>query len=149
MTGFGWFVDNLWPVSIGVYHGPLSFPLIKPADAQWLNAGLILTPVTTEFGFRGPFLPLSQNIGLFCGAIIFGLGSDIWGRRISFNTTLLIVGVFATAAAGSPDYQLLCTFAAIWSIGVGGNLPVDSAIFIEYLPGSHQYLLTVLSIWWA
>jgi hypothetical protein len=28
-------------------------------------------------------------------------------------------------------------------------LPVDSAIFLEFLPGSHQYLLTVLSIDWA
>lgn len=32
---------------------------------------------------------------------------------------------------------------------MGGNLPVDSAIFLEFLPGSHQYLLTVLSIDWA
>lgn len=39
--------------------------------------------------------------------------------------------------------------AAFWSFGVGGNLPVDSAIFLEFLPGSHQYLLTVLSIDWA
>jgi hypothetical protein len=39
--------------------------------------------------------------------------------------------------------------AAIWSIGVGGNLPVDSAVFLEFIPASHQYLLTVLSIWWA
>ena len=32
---------------------------------------------------------------------------------------------------------------------MGGNLPVDSAVFLEFLPGSHQYLLTVLSIFWA
>ena len=32
---------------------------------------------------------------------------------------------------------------------MGGNLPVDSAIFLEFLPASHQYLLTVLSIDWA
>jgi len=55
----------------------------------------------------------------------------------------------------------------MWSIGVGGNLPVDSAVFlgrwslpnfireheihvvVEFVPASHQYLLTVLSIWWA
>lgn len=37
----------------------------------------------------------------------------------------------------------------IWNSQVGGNLPVDSAIFLEFLPGTHQYLLTVLSIWWA
>ncbi len=28
-------------------------------------------------------------------------------------------------------------------------MPVDSAIFLEFLPGSHQYLLTVLSVFWA
>jgi hypothetical protein len=26
---------------------------------------------------------------------------------------------------------------------------VDSAVFLEFLPGSHQYLLTILSIDWA
>ncbi|KAG8862221.1 hypothetical protein FRB96_001800 [Tulasnella sp. 330] len=127
VTGFGWLVDNLWPVVISI----------------------ILTPVITEFHFQGPYFELSQNIGLFVGAIVFGLGSDIWGRKVSFNSTLLVVGVFATAAAGSPDSIFLCVFSAFWSVGVGGNLPVDSAIFLEFLPGTHQYLLTVLSIWWA
>ena len=32
---------------------------------------------------------------------------------------------------------------------MGGNLPVDSAVFLEFIPASHQWLLTVLSIWWA
>ncbi|KAG8884902.1 hypothetical protein FRB98_002100 [Tulasnella sp. 332] len=114
-----------------------------------IHSGIILTPVITEFHFQGPYFELSQNIGLFVGAIVFGLGSDIWGRKVSFNSTLLVVGVFATAAAGSPDSIFLCVFSAFWSVGVGGNLPVDSAIFLEFLPGTHQYLLTVLSIWWA
>jgi MFS family permease len=30
-----------------------------------------------------------------------------------------------------------------------GNLPVDSAIILEFLPASHAYLLTVLSLFWA
>lgn len=30
-----------------------------------------------------------------------------------------------------------------------GNLPVDSAIFLEFLPASHAYLLVILSIDWA
>lgn len=85
--------------------------------------------------------------------------------RWAFNITLFITGVFAVAAGGSPGYVALCSFAAVWSIGVGGNLPVDSAVFLgkinytanmttgsrylEFIPASHQYLLTVLSIWWA
>ena len=50
--------------------------------------------------------------------------------RWSFDTTLLIVGVFATVAGASSNYVALCSLAAVWSIGVGGNLPVDSAIFL-------------------
>ena len=127
VTGFGWLADNLWPIV----------------------TGLILAPVVQEFSAKGPFLKLAQNVGLLVGALGFGVGSDIWGRKLSFNTTLAIVGVFSTVAAASPTFAALSVFAALWSVGVGGNLPVDSAIFLEFLPGTHQYLLTILSIWWA
>lgn len=33
--------------------------------------------------------------------------------------------------------------------GVGGNLPVDGTMYLEFLPGTHQWLLTLLSLWWA
>lgn len=52
-------------------------------------------------------------------------------------------------AASSPNFAAIGCFAALWSFGVGGNLPVDSAVFLEFLPGSHQYLLTILSVDWA
>lgn len=52
-------------------------------------------------------------------------------------------------AASSPNFAAIGCFAALWSFGVGGNLPVDSAIFLEFLPGTHQFLLTILSVDWA
>ncbi|GJE87464.1 MFS sugar transporter [Phanerochaete sordida] len=127
VTGFGWFSDNVWPIV----------------------RSLILTPVVAEFGFAGPWLKLAQNVGLLVGAAFWGVAADVWGRRWAFNLTLFLTGVFAVAAGGAPGYVALCAFAAVWSIGVGGNLPVDSAVFLEFIPASHQYLLTVLSIWWA
>jgi MFS family permease len=111
---------------------------------------LIFTPVKNEFHpTRAPFLTLAQNIGLLIGAIFWGFGCDIFGRRWAFNLTIGVTAVFGLIAAGSPNFAAIGTFAALWSVGVGGNLPVDSAIFLEFLPGSHQYLLTVLSIDWA
>lgn len=74
---------------------------------------------------------------------------DLFGRRWAFNLTIGITSVFGLVAAGSPNFAAIGCFAALWSVGVGGNLPVDSAIFLEFLPGSHQYLLTVLSVFWA
>jgi hypothetical protein len=76
-----------------------------------------------------------------------------------------MTGLFAIEAGGSMNYVALCSLIAVWSVGVGGNLPVDSAVFlgkeeclhlvlmivmrlVEFIPASHQYL-TVLSVWWA
>lgn len=128
VVGFGWASDNLWPVV----------------------TSLILTPVTNEFGpSRPPMLTLAQNIGLLFGATFWGFGCDVFGRRWAFNLTIGITSVFGLIAAGSPNFAAVAVFAALWSVGVGGNLPVDSAIFLEFLPGTHQYLLTVLSVFWA
>ncbi|KAH8785786.1 major facilitator superfamily domain-containing protein [Diaporthe sp. PMI_573] len=128
VVGFGWASDNLWPIV----------------------TSLILTPVANEFNApRPPLLSLSQNIGLLAGAIFWGFGCDIFGRKIGFNATLGAAAVWGMIAAGSPNFAAIGVFAAFWSFGVGGNLPVDSAIFLEFLPASHQYLLTVLSIDWA
>ncbi len=35
---------------------------------------------------------------------------------------------------------------ALTGFGVGGNLPVDGALFLEFLPGKSQWLLTLLSV---
>ncbi|KAL2372396.1 MFS transporter, metabolite:H+ symporter [Blastomyces gilchristii SLH14081] len=128
VIGFGWASDNLWPIV----------------------TSLIFTPVTNEFSpSRPPLLTLAQNLGLLVGAVFWGFGCDIYGRRWAFNLTIGITAVFGLVAAGSPNFAAIAVFAALWSVGVGGNLPVDSAIFLEFLPSTHQFLLTVLSIDWA
>ncbi|KAI1652775.1 MFS general substrate transporter [Daldinia decipiens] len=128
VVGFGWASDNLWPIV----------------------TSLIFTSITNEFHpSRPPLLSLAQNIGLLFGAVFWGFGCDIFGRRWAFNLTLGITAVWGMIAASAPNFAAIGVFAAFWSFGVGGNLPVDSAIFLEFLPGSHQYLLTILSIDWA
>ncbi|KAI0798733.1 major facilitator superfamily domain-containing protein [Xylaria sp. FL0064] len=128
VIGFGWASDNLWPVV----------------------TSLILAPITSEFHpSKPPLLSLAQNIGLLAGAIFWGFGCDIFGRRWAFNLTLGVTAVWGLIAASSPNFAAIGVFAAFWSFGVGGNLPVDSAIFLEFLPATHQYLLTVLSVDWA
>lgn len=128
VIGFGWAADNMWPVV----------------------TSLIFTPVVNEFHpTRGPFLQLAQNIGLLCGAMFWGFGCDIFGRRWAFAITLGLTAFWGLIAASAPNFAAIGSFAALWSFGVGGNLPVDSAIFLEFLPGTHQWLLTVLSVDWA
>ena len=50
--------------------------------------------------------------------------------RWPFNATLLIAGTFAIAAGGAPSFVALAALYAALSVGVGGNIPIDSAVFL-------------------
>ncbi|EGW33779.1 uncharacterized protein SPAPADRAFT_133757 [Spathaspora passalidarum NRRL Y-27907] len=132
VAGFGWLSDNAWPIATG-----LIIPRLNEVDGVHAPIG------------KAPYLTLAQNLGLLMGALIWSLSSDIIGRRWAFNLTFLITGIWAVVAGSSPNFAALGVFCSFWSFGVGGNLPVDSAIFLEALPKSHQWLLTVMSVWWA
>jgi MFS family permease len=111
-VGFGWASDNLWPIV----------------------TSLIFTPVTEEFGpSKPPFLSLAQNIGLLVGAIFWGFGCDIFGRRWAFNMTIGITSVFGLISAGSPNFAAIAIFDALWSVGVRSiSLPLE--IIVADLP---------------
>lgn len=117
VVGFGWASDNLWPIV----------------------TSLILKPVSLEFKApRPPLLTLAQNIGLLFGAIFWGFGCDVFGRRLAFNLTIGITSVFGLIAATSPNFAAIGAFDALWSFGVGGNLPVGRF--------TRSYLLTQVDI---
>lgn len=62
--------------------------------------------------------------------------------------TLLITSVFGIMAAYAQSWGGVCFFFAAFGFGVGGNLPVDGALFLEFLPDASSALLTLLSVWW-
>jgi hypothetical protein len=42
-----------------------------------------------------------------------------------------------------------CALYACLGLGVGGNLPVDAAVFLECLPPDSADLLSGLATWWS
>jgi MFS family permease len=87
-------------------------------------------------------------IGMGIGSVGWGFLSDTFGRRITFNTTLLITGVFGVLISLGPTWPLTALLFGLMGVGVGGNLPVDGALFLEFLPTADTKLLTLLSAWW-
>ncbi|EGE84253.1 hypothetical protein BDDG_07198 [Blastomyces dermatitidis ATCC 18188] len=129
LCGFGWLADNLWLQGVA----------------------LTLPSLSVEFGIDESyvrFTTCSLFVGLCVGAVVWGTASDMIGRRLAFNLTLLITGVFGLASGGSPTWVGVCSMFACLGLGVGGNLPVDGALFLEFLPFASGNLLTMLSIWW-
>ena len=57
-------------------------------------------------------------------------------------------GIFGTLVAFGPTWIITSILFALMGVGVGGNLPVDGALFLEFLPFESNKLLTLLSVWW-
>ena len=90
-----------------------------------------MQPVANEFNpAKPPLLSLSQNIGLLAGAIFWGFGCDVFGRRWAFNLTIGITSVFGLISAGSPNFAAIGIFACLWSVGVGGWFALYSTIHL-------------------
>ncbi|KAF1967639.1 MFS general substrate transporter [Bimuria novae-zelandiae CBS 107.79] len=130
LCGFGWMADNLWLQGVA----------------------LTLPSLSSEFGVSETevrYTTLSLFLGLCIGASFWGVASDVVGRRLAFNFTLMFAGIFGLAAGGGPNWIGVCALYACLGLGVGGNLPVDGALFLEFLPGANNNLLTLLSAFWS
>ncbi|KAL9000240.1 MAG: hypothetical protein Q9169_001142 [Polycauliona sp. 2 TL-2023] len=129
LCGFGWLADNMWLQGVA----------------------LTLPGLTQEFGpseNEVRYTTCALFIGLCIGASFWGIASDVIGRRLAFNMTLFLAGVFGLGVGGGNSWVGTCALYACLGIGVGGNLPVDGALFLEFLPFASSGLLTGLSVWW-
>lgn len=128
LCGFGYFIDLLWAQALG----------------------LIVTQVAYEFdgeihGVTGP-LSTAFSAGLTVGAFFFGLAVDVVGRKWSFYLTTFIASVFGIASGGANSFDTLCVLAAFIGFGIGGNIPIDATITLEFLPTNRRFLVAALSI---
>ncbi|KAI8159617.1 Major facilitator-type transporter hxnZ [Colletotrichum sp. SAR 10_70] len=128
VNGFGWIVDNFWSQGITA---------IRP-------------PIGNEFTdiARLSFSSVAYYVGLIVGASFWGTTADLIGRKPAFNATILYGGIFGCAVAGTTNFTAFCALWAIIGTAAGGNVPVDSVVFLEFVPQSHQWMLVTLSAWW-
>jgi len=119
-------------------------------DLMWAQAfGLVLSPIEQEFGFgdsKGGNISTAFNSGLTAGAFVWGVLSDIVGRKWAFNLTCLFASVFGLCLGASNNYSTFLVLTAFVGFGVGGNIPIDTTITLEFLPQNRRYLLACLSI---
>lgn len=90
-------------------------------------------------------MTIAVYVGMLTGAIWWGLSADIIGRRFAFNVSLFICSIFCIAAGAAPSWVSLAVFIALLGFGGGGNLILDTTVFLEYLPSNKQWVLSMLS----
>lgn len=111
-----------------------------------IAAGNVVTEYDPAYTRAGQ---LALYIGLLAGALFWGISADIIGRKWAFNLSLLITAIFAIVAGAAPNYASWCTFNALLAFGSGGNLVLDTTVFLEYLPHDHTYMVTLMAAWWG
>lgn len=94
-------------------------------------------------------LTIAVYVGMLVGALFWGMSADIIGRKYAFNFSLIISSIFCIVAGASPNWVVLGTFVCLSAFGSGGNLVLDTAVFLEYLPSKQQWLLTTMASWWG
>lgn len=128
LNGFGYAVDSLILL------------------LQSIIAGSAADEFNPSFAYG---LTIATYVGMFVGALFWGLSADVIGRKYAFNFSLLISSIFCIVAGASPNWIVLGLFVCLASFGSGGNLVLDTAVFLEYLPSSKQWLLTLMASWWG
>ncbi|OLN87727.1 putative MFS-type transporter PB1E7.08c 2 [Colletotrichum chlorophyti] len=130
LNGFGYAVDSLIALVQSVTNTGAFLELASPSSYR--NTGTV-----------------SLYVGLLVGAVFWGFGADIIGRRIAFNVTLLITSVATIVSGVSPNLIAWGSFIAISAFGAGGNLVLDPTVFLEFLPSNKQWTVTALALWWG
>ena len=102
-----------------------------------------LTPV--QIGYLASMTFLGQLVG----NLTIGSFSDLFGRRIAFQTTMIIWGLASFLAAGAWDVASLMLFRFLIGVGVGGEAPVAQAVLSEIIPANvrARYIAFMEGFW--
>ncbi|KAG1464736.1 hypothetical protein G6F56_005023 [Rhizopus delemar] len=113
---------------------------------------IILPRVQTSYVISDNLIGiLSSSLfsGMTLGAFFWGSYSDAKGRRGPYTMTLLITSVFGVISSFAYNFISLCFCMFFIGFGVGGNMPTDGALYLEFLPKEYHYLLTFMSIFFS
>ena len=91
------------------------------------------------------YATLALYAGLIVGASTWGILADVVGRRLSFNVTLFIAGVFGIAAGGPSTFTQLGALIACVGFGVGGKSVYSCKRYVDHFTNNlySVYLLMV------
>lgn len=89
---------------------------------------------------------MAFSAGLTAGAFFWGVTVDIIGRWWAFNLTCLFAAVFGLGLGGCQTYTSFLVVTAFVGFGIGGNIPIDTTICLEFIPQNKRFLLALLSI---
>lgn len=140
--GFTWTHAALFCIAGFGYSADSQMEMIQSSVYTYVNMQFLgdnSYPIATQCSYAA----------LILGSFIFGFGADLIGRKLCFNSSLLLAAVFGMFTGGAGSYPMYVIFFFLSEVAAGGNLGTDVAVFMEYLPSKYQYLNTTMAAWWG
>ncbi|EGW30159.1 uncharacterized protein SPAPADRAFT_63767 [Spathaspora passalidarum NRRL Y-27907] len=109
----------------------------------------VRTFINYQFGYTFPVSNFMLATGLLFGALFWGLSADLIGRKIAFNFSLMLSAIFTIMTGAMSSMATYCIFVFLSCFSAGGNLVLDTCVFLEYLPHKDQWLLTFFAFFWG
>lgn len=102
---------------------------------------LTLTAIGQEFHRTDHEIAWSLTLTLLArpaGALIFGLMSDRYGRRIPLMINLVFYALIEVLTGFSTSYGAFLVLRALFGIGMGGEWGVGASLVMEKVPAEHR-----------
>ncbi len=119
----------------------LIIDVMKPA-----SLGFIMPGMTAEYGIskaEAALVPFFALTGTVVGSVLWGILSDIYGRKASILLSAVVfVGTSICGAMPSLAWNMFMCF--LMGAGAGGMLPVTYALLAETMPSRHRGWALVL-----
>lgn len=138
--GFTWFHFKIFCIAGFGYAADTLIGMAQSTVVQYVN-----------YQFNQKFYTIveAQYAGLFAGCIFWTFSSDLIGRKLAFNVTLLFSSLFGLLVGGMSSLATYCIMLVISCFLLGGNLAIDATVFLEFLPSKYQVLTTGFACWWS
>ena len=120
--------------------------LLDAADFQIM--ALVAPSIAREWGLDSKalgFVLSATAVGMLLGSYLFGIVADRIGRRIGFQLTIAIVAAFSGLCAFAQDPTQLAVLRFLTGLGIGGFVPIDTAMISEFMPARKRGRM--LALW--
>jgi putative MFS transporter len=124
--------------------------LVDQIDVALLT--FLLGSLIVEFGLspeQAGLLAAMTFLGQLVGNLIAGTASDMFGRKLVFQVTMIVWGAASLLAAISWSVSALMFFRFLIGTGIGGEAPVAQAMVSEFVPANvrGKYIAFMEGFW--
>src|SRR5258708_23735902 len=138
--------DTPQPARSGTNHVVLAGFLGWTLDAfDFFVVVFLFDTLAHQFGVSKKEIVLTTTATLAMrpvGALLFGLLSDRYGRRIPLMANVVYFSIIELACGFAPNFTVFLIFRALFGIGMGGEWGVGASLAMESAPTKMRGILS-------